>query len=189
MNKVVLSGRLTRDPDVRYSGNESSVCIARYTLAVQRRFKREGESEADFISCVSFGNIAEYAERYFRQGIKVNIAGRIQTGSYTNRDGTKVYTTDVVVEEQEFAESKSASGTLDGQQTSQETGGGNLAGSNKAKASTTNQTKSGNSRNTTENKKSKAKSSNTTSGYNGYHPAQNNFMGIPDQLDDDLPFR
>lgn len=109
MNKVVLMGRLTRDPEIRYSQGEKSTCVARYTLAVDRRFKREGEQNADFISCISFGKSAEFAEKYFRQGMRVTICGRIQTGSYTNRDGNKVYTTDVVVEEQEFAESKKAS--------------------------------------------------------------------------------
>ena len=109
MNKVILMGRLTRDPEVRYSAGENALAIARYTLAVDRRFKRDGEATADFINCVSFGRTAEFAEKYFRQGIKIAISGRIQTGSYTNREGQKVYTTEVVVEEQEFAESKSAS--------------------------------------------------------------------------------
>ena len=98
MNKVVLMGRLTRDPEVRYSQGENALAIARYTLAVDRRFKRDGEQTADFINCV-----------VFRQGMRVVVCGRIQTGSYTNRDGVKVYTTEVVVEEQEFAESKNAS--------------------------------------------------------------------------------
>ncbi len=109
MNKVILMGRLTRDPDIRYSAGESSTAVARYTLAVDRRFKRDGEATADFINCVAFGRSAEFAEKYLRQGIKIAITGRIQTGSYTNREGVKVYTTDVVVEEQEFAESKNAS--------------------------------------------------------------------------------
>ena len=106
MNKVILMGRLTRDIEVRYSQGENPMAVARYTLAVQRKFKREGEPDADFISCVAFGRAAEFAEKYFRQGTKVVITGRIQTGSYTNRDGHKVYTTEVVVEEQEFSESK-----------------------------------------------------------------------------------
>ena len=109
MNKVILMGRLTRDPEVRYSQGESSMAIARYTLAVDRRFKRDGEATADFIPCVVFGKSAEFTERYFRQGMRVVVSGRIQTGSYTNRDGVKVYTTEVVVEEQEFAESKASS--------------------------------------------------------------------------------
>ena len=109
MNKVVLMGRLTRDPEVRYSQGENPLAIARFTLAVDRRFKRDGEQTADFIPCVVFGRSAEFAEKYFRQGMRVAISGRIQTGSYTNREGVKVYTTEVVVEEQEFAESKAAS--------------------------------------------------------------------------------
>ena len=109
MNKVILMGRLTRDPEVRYSQGENPLAIARYTLAVDRRFRRDGEQSADFIQCVAFGRQAEHAERYYRQGLKVVVSGRIQTGSYTNRDGVKVYTTEVVVEEQEFAESKASS--------------------------------------------------------------------------------
>lgn len=106
MNKVVLMGRLTRDPELRYSQGTNSLAITRYTMAVDRRVKRDGEASADFISCVVFGHSAEFAEKYFRQGMRVTICGRIQTGSYTNRDGVKVYTTDVVVEEQEFADNK-----------------------------------------------------------------------------------
>lgn len=110
MNKVILMGRLTRDPDIRYSQGENATEIARYTLAVDRRFRRNNDSQtADFISCVAFGRQAEFAEKYLHKGIKIAITGRIQTGSYTNRDGVKVYTTDVIVEEQEFAESKSVS--------------------------------------------------------------------------------
>ena len=110
MNKVILMGRLTRDPEVRYSqGGENPLAIARFTLAVDRRFKRDGEATADFISCVAFGRQAEHAERFYRQGLKIVITGRVQTGSYTNKDGVKVYTTEVVVEEQEFAESKAVS--------------------------------------------------------------------------------
>lgn len=111
MNKVILMGRLTRDPEVRYSAGDNSMAIARYTLAVDRRFRRDGNDgqSADFIGCVAFGRSAEFAEKYLRQGTKVVVTGRIQTGSYTNRDGQKVYTTDVVVEDQEFAESKAAS--------------------------------------------------------------------------------
>ena len=110
MNKVILMGRLTRDPEIRYSQGEQSTAVARYTIAVDRRFRRDGDQQtADFINCVAFGRQGEFAEKYFRKGIKIAITGRIQTGSYTNREGQKVYTTEVVVEEQEFAESKSAS--------------------------------------------------------------------------------
>lgn len=106
MNKVVLIGRLTRDPEVRYSQNDTAV--ARYTLAVDR-VTRNAEQSADFIRCVAFNKSAEFAEKYFYKGIKIAITGRIQTGSYTNRDGQTVYTTDIVVENQEFCESRNAS--------------------------------------------------------------------------------
>ena len=109
MNKVILMGRLTRDPDMRYSQGEAPMAVARYTLAVDRRFRRDGNDQtADFISCVAFGKPAEFAEKYLHKGTKICVTGRIQTGSYTNKDGQKVYTTDVVVEDQEFAESKNA---------------------------------------------------------------------------------
>ena len=109
MNKVILMGRLTRDPEVRYSQGAEPLAIARYSLAVNKRFKRQGEPDADFIPCVAFGKQGEFAEKYFRQGLKIAVTGRIQTGSYTNREGQKVYTTEVVVEDQEFAESKASS--------------------------------------------------------------------------------
>ena len=109
MNRVIEIGRLTKDPDVRWTQGNPQTCIARFTLAVDRRFKKDGEASADFISCVAFGKTAEFIEKYFRQGNKAVIEGRIQTGSYTNKDGQKVYTTDVVVESVEFGESKKAS--------------------------------------------------------------------------------
>ena len=109
MNKVILMGRLTRDPEVRYSQGENSTAVARYTLAVDRRFNRNNDDQtADFIGCVAFGRAGEFAEKYFRKGTKIAITGRIQTGSYNDREGRKVYTTDVVIEDQEFAESKSS---------------------------------------------------------------------------------
>ena len=111
MNKVILMGRLTREPDVRYSQNaDGSMAVTRYTVEVDRRRARNNNDEqsADFISCVAFGRSGEFAEKYLHQGTKIVVTGRIQTGSYTNKDGQRVYTTDVVVEEQEFAESKSA---------------------------------------------------------------------------------
>ena len=114
MNKVILIGRLTRDPEVRYTQGQESSCVARYTLAVDRKFNREQQS-ADFINCVAFGKNGEFAERYLRQGVKIAVTGRIQTGSYINKDGQKVYTTDIVVEEHEFCESKGS-----GQQTGQQ---------------------------------------------------------------------
>ena len=115
MNKVILMGRLTRDPDVRYSQGDSPMAIARYTLAVDRRFRRDNDQQtADFISCVAFGRNGEFAEKYLHQGTKIVAEGRIQTGSYTNRDGNKVYTTEVVVENQEFAESKASASNNEG---------------------------------------------------------------------------
>lgn len=111
MNKVILVGRLCRDPEIRYSQQgDEQMAVARYTLAVDRRYKKDNEQSADFISCVAFGRSAEFADKYLKQGTKICVCGRIQTGSYTNRDGNKVYTTDVVVEEQEFAESKNTAG-------------------------------------------------------------------------------
>ncbi len=114
MNKVVLMGRLVRDPDVRYTHSELSgedLCIARYTLAVDRRGAKQGEQAADFINCVAFGKAGEFAEKYLHKGTKLIVSGRIQTGSYTNKDNQKVYTTDVVAEDQEFAESKRTDST------------------------------------------------------------------------------
>ena len=110
MNKVILMGRLTRDAEVRYSQGENSTAIARFSLAVDRRFRRDGDEQtADFIRCVAFGRSGEFAEKYFHQGTKIVAEGRIQTGSYQDKDGKTVYTTEVVVENQEFAESKAAS--------------------------------------------------------------------------------
>lgn len=152
-------GRLTRDPDVRYSAGENALAIARYTLAVDRRFSRNGEATADFISCVVFGRGAEFAEKYLRQGVKIAVTGRIQTGSYTNREGQKVYTTEVVVEDQEFAESKAAS---DGYAASRpQTGGyagGRLADNAPAPAPA------------------------------AEPGAADGFMNIPDGIDEELPF-
>jgi single-strand DNA-binding protein len=110
MNKVILMGRLTRDPEVRYSQGEQSTAVARFSLAVDRRFKRDGEDQtADFINCVAFGHTGEFIEKYGKKGTKFLVEGRIQTGSYTDKNGNKVYTTDVVVEQVEFAESKASS--------------------------------------------------------------------------------
>ena len=106
MNKVILMGRLTKDPETRYTQGDNPMAISRYNLAVDRRFKRDGDQNADFIPCVAFGKSGEFAEKYLRKGTKVAVVGRIQTGSYTNKEGQKVYTTEVVVEDQEFAESK-----------------------------------------------------------------------------------
>lgn len=108
MNKVILMGRLTRDPDIKYTQVDNAMCVAKFSLAVDRKFKREGEPIADFINCVAFGKTAEVLEKYCRQGTKLVVEGRIQTGSYTNKDGQKVYTTDIAVENIEFAESKAS---------------------------------------------------------------------------------
>lgn len=107
MNKVILIGRIVREPEIRYSQAAEPMAIARYTLAVDRRFKKDGDAAADFINCVAFGKLGEFAEKYLKKGTKIAVSGRIQTGSYKNKDGNTVYTTDVVVEEQEFCESKS----------------------------------------------------------------------------------
>ena len=160
MNKVILMGRLTRDPEVRYSAGENSLAIARYTLAVDRRFRRDGEATADFISCVSFGRTAEFAEKYFRQGLKIVVSGRIQTGSYTNREGQKVYTTEVVVEEQEFAESKAASDNYHGGSSYQNNNYGGGYNNNSAPAAPA----------------------------GGSSVSADGFMNIPDGIDEELPF-
>lgn len=110
MNKVILIGRLTRDPEVRYSGENNDKVVAKYTLAVERRLKKEGDDTADFIGVTAFGKGVEFSEKYLHKGMKIVVIGRIQTGTYTNKDGQKVYTTDVIADEQEFVESKGAAG-------------------------------------------------------------------------------
>ena len=160
MNKVILMGRLTRDPEVRYSAGENSLAIARYTLAVDRRFRRDGEATADFINCVSFGKTAEFAEKYYRQGLKIVVCGRIQTGSYTNREGQKVYTTEVVVEEQEFAERKAASDNYHGGSSYQNNNYGGGYNNNSAPAAPA----------------------------GGSSVSADGFMNIPDGIAEELPF-
>jgi single stranded DNA-binding protein (ssb) len=118
MNKVILMGRLTRDPEVRYSQGEGSLAIARFSLAVDRRFKRQGEPEADFFNCTAFGKQAEFAERYMKQGTKMVVVGRVQNDNYTNKDGQKVYSVQIMVDELEFAESKNAGAAPGGYQPS-----------------------------------------------------------------------
>lgn len=162
MNKVHLLGRLTKDPDVRQSQGTEPVAIARYTLAVTRRGKKqEGQQEADFISCVAFGKAGEFAEKYLHKGTKICVSGRIQTGSYTRQDGTKVYTTDVVIEEQEFAESKADSGraAMDDQMAAMYAGQRSQEGQQ------------------------------DRSGQQGsIESAMEGFMNIPDGIDEELPF-
>ena len=119
MNKVILMGRLTRDPNTRQTGGSEPMTVSRFTLAVDRRFKRDGEDSADFISCVAFGKTGDFIDKYCHKGTKLVVSGRIQTGSYTNKEGTKVYTTDVVVDEAEFAESKKTAES-NGQESKQE---------------------------------------------------------------------
>lgn len=202
MNKVILMGRLTRDPEVRYSAGESGTAIARYTLAVERRFKRDGEASADFINCVAFGRSAEFAGKYFHQGLKVLVAGRIQTGSYTNNSGQKVYTTDVVVEEQEFAEGKNSYQQGAGQQPPQNYGG---QGSNAPQQNASQQGygAQGGYNAPQQNVPQQSGPKSQPQGYGqqgGYNAPQQNygggsfgmgddgFMNIPDGLDDELPF-
>ena len=158
MNKAILMGRLTRDPEIRYTQGDNPMCIARYTLAVDRRFNRNNDdgNNADFIPCICFGKSAEFVEKYLRKGTKMAVTGRIQTGSYTNRDGVKVYTTEVVIEEQEFAESKNA----------QSAGSGSTSGN------------AGADRRETGRQQAPAKSDDPMDG----------FMNIPDGIDEELPF-
>ncbi len=158
MNKAILMGRLTRDPEIRYTQGDSPMCIARYTLAVDRRFNRNNDdgNNADFIPCICFGKSAEFVEKYLMKGTKMAVTGRIQTGSYTNRDGVKVYTTEVVIEEQEFAESKNAQS----------------AGSRTSSGNT------GADRRETGRQQAPAKSDDPMDG----------FMNIPDGIDEELPF-
>lgn len=159
MNKVVLMGRLTRDPDVRNTQGENSMAVARYTLAVDRRRSRnqqDGQPTADFISCVAFGKGAEFAQNYLHKGTKICVSGRIQTGSYTNRDGQKVYTTDVVVEDHEFAESKA--------------------------------TQNGNASNYTAPAQSAPQSANPAPAAGNTGGGLDGFMNLPDGIDEELPF-
>ena len=154
MNKVMLVGRLTRDPNVRYSQGENQMCVARFTLAVDRRRSRNQDANgqtADFIDCVAFGRTGEFIEKYAHKGTKFNIVGRIQTGSYQNKDGQTVYTTDVVVEEIEFGESKSAAGANAGMSYSAPAGEPPVQQSVPL-------------------------------------PADDGFMNVPDEIDDELPF-
>ena len=175
MNKVILMGRLTRDPEVRYSQGDNAMAIARYTLAVDRRFNRGGgdENSADFIGCVAFGKSAEFAERYLHKGTKLLVTGRIQTGSYTDKDGVKVYTTDVVVEDQEFAESKNNAGNNDGGYNGGAYGGNTYGGGNNNYGGSN---YGGNSYNSGANRRPEPAA------------AADGIMNIPDGIDEELPF-
>ena len=178
MNKAILMGRLTRDPEIRYTQGDNPMCIARYTLAVDRRFSRNANNDgnnADFIPCVCFGKTAEFTEKYLKKGTKMAVTGRIQTGSYTNRDGVKVYTTEVVVEDQEFAESKNASGNgnFGGNGGYNGGNGGYNGGSNNGGSS-----RGGNYGRAEQAPAQDAGSSDSLDG----------FMNIPDGIDEELPF-
>lgn len=185
MNKVILMGRLTRDPEVRYTNGEKPICIARYSLAVDRRYQRDDEATTDFISCVAFGKGAEFAEKYLYKGSKILIVGRIQTGSYTNKDGHKVYTTNVVVDEHEFVESRSSGNSNAGghgrTSAAQESGGN----TNNPARNTRNQNAGG--YNGYSNQPPQAQNN---GGYasQGYDPRSDGFMNIPEGIDDELPF-
>ncbi|MDO4649899.1 MAG: single-stranded DNA-binding protein [Eubacteriales bacterium] len=171
MNKAILMGRLTRDIEVRYTQGDNPTAVARYTLAVNRRFARDGEQEADFISCVEFGKSAEFAEKWFRQGTKIVVTGRIQTGGYTNKDGQKVYTTEVVVEDQEFAESKAASESHNGSNNNQ----GYSGGANRNTAPSGGYGSQGGQRN--------------SQGYRQQSMQDNDgFMKVDDSMDEELPW-
>ncbi len=176
MNKVILMGRLTRDPDVRYTQGDNTMCVARYTLAVDRRFNRRDNNDgnnADFISCVAFGKSGEFAERYLHKGTKIAVSGRLQTGSYTNKDGQRVFTTDVVIEDQEFAESRNAqaaNGGFSGGNSSYGggNGSGNYGGGNNSYGG-----------------------GNSSSGSGSRQPdaaSVDGFMNIPEGIDEELPF-
>ena len=117
MNKVILMGRLTKNPEIKYAGKDNDMAVARYTLAVNRSYKRDGEQEADFISCVTFGKSAEFAQKYLYKGMRIVIGGRISTGSYKDKDGKTIYTTDVIVEEHEFAQNKDSGAGADSSET------------------------------------------------------------------------
>lgn len=168
MNKVVLLGRLTKDPDIRQSQGAEPVTIARYTLAVDRRGKKQEGQQADFISCVAFGKAGEFAEKYLHKGTKICVSGRIQTGSYTRQDGTKAYTTDVVIEEQEFAESRQDSGraAMDDRMAAQYSGSTQAAGTEQPPQRQQDQTGDG----------------------LWQQRALEGFMDIPEGIDEELPF-
>ncbi len=179
MNKAILMGRLTRDPEIRYTQGDNPMCIARYTLAVDRRFNRNAGNDgnnADFIPCVCFGKTAEFVEKYLKKGTKMAVTGRIQTGSYTNRDGVKVYTTEVVVEDQEFAESKNAAG---GNGSFGGNGGYNSGNSGYNGGNNGGGSRGGNYGGRAE--QAPAQDAGSSDSLDG-------FMNIPDGIDEELPF-
>jgi len=179
MNKVILMGRLTRDPEVRYTQGDNSLCIANFSIAVDRRYSRNNQDgqTADFINCVAFGKLAEHVEKYYRKGLKTALTGRIQTRNYTNRDGQKVYVTEVVVEELEFAESKNAQGANAGYGSGSANYGGSGNGGNYSGGSGSYGNAGGGYSAPAQNQ-SAAPASDTLDG----------FMNIPDGIDEELPF-
>lgn len=178
INKVILLGRIVRDPEVRYTQGENPVCICRYTIAVPRKYHREGEQEADFINCVAFGKNAEFAEKFFVKGKRYCVSGRLQTGSYENRDGQTVYYTEVVVEDQDFADSSDNSGNA----SSGNAGGGTQqrsGGSGNQRQGQGNGQRSGGNR---------ASGSRQQAQQPPQQPAGDGFMNIPDGINEELPF-
>ena len=188
MNRVVLMGRLTRDPEIRYTQGDNPMCIARYTLAVDRRFSRNGNNDgnnADFIPCVVFGKSAEFTEKYLKKGTKIAVSGRIQTGSYTNKDGVKVYTTEVIVEDQEFAESKNASQGGGSYNNGNYNNGGsyNNGGYNNGGYNNGGSRGDGGYSNGGADQASRSSGSGSTDS-----DSLDGFMNIPDGIDEELPF-
>lgn len=168
MNKVILVGRLTRDPDIRYTQGDNAMCIARYTLAVDRRTRRTGNPEqqtADFIPCVAFGKTGEFVEKYLVKGTKVGVEGSIQTGSYTNRDGIKIYTTEVRVDSHEFMEGKKA-----------------------AEEQTQNQGQNQNRNGSRKNQSQNQGGNRQTNRQQSTQEPEDGFMNLPDGIDEELPF-
>lgn len=172
INKVVLLGRIVRDPEVRYTQGENPVCICRYTIAVPRKYHREGDQEADFINCVVFGKNAEFAEKYFVKGKRYCISGHLQTGSYQNKEGQTVYYTEVVVEDQDFADSADDAGN----------GNGNTDGKTQQRSGGSGNQRQGNGQRSGGNRASGSRQQPPQ------QPAEDGFMNIPDGIDEELPF-
>lgn len=172
INKVVLLGRIVRDPEVRYTQGENPVCICRYTIAVPRKYHREGDQEADFINCVVFGKNAEFAEKYFVKGKRYCISGHLQTGSYQNKEGQTVYYTEVVVEDQDFADSADDAGN----------GNGNTDSKTQQRSGGSGNQRQGNGQRSGGNRASGSRQQPPQ------QPAGDGFMNIPDGIDEELPF-
>ena len=175
INKVVLLGRIVRDPEVRYTQGENPVCICRYTIAVPRKYHREGDQEADFINCVVFGKNAEFAEKYFVKGKRYCISGHLQTGSYQNKEGQTVYYTEVVVEDQDFADSADDAGN----------GNGNTGGKTQQRSDGSGNQRQGNGQRSGGNR---ASGNRQQAQRPPQQPAGDGFMNIPDGINEELPF-